>query len=165
MNTWRPASRQAGFTFVEIIIALGLAAILIPALGRALSFSLRVAAQGEMFSQATALAAEEMEAIYYIKGNDSTNWTWTAASPTSGVYQPSTSGAAWVLGVPVVTLVVSPAPFTRAVTIFSVNRDVNGNINPGGTLDVNTRLVHVVVSWPEATGTQQVTLDSYVTNH
>ena len=143
-----------GFTFVEIIIALGLAAILLPALGRALSFSIRVASQGEKFSQAYALAQEDMEAIYYIKSNDTTNWAWTASSPVSGTYQPSKSGNVWALGPLVTTPVVAPIPFTRSV-----------QISAGETGDSNSRLVHVVVSWPETDGSQKVTLDSYVTNH
>lgn len=152
-----------GFTFVEIIIALGVAAILLPALGRAISFSIRVASQGEKFSQAYALAQEDMEAIYYIKSNDPTNWAWTASSPADGTYQPSKSGNIWVLG-SIVTPTPSPAPFTRSVQISTVSRDINGDIG-SGSLDPNTRLVHVVVSWPEANDIQKVTLDSYVTNH
>lgn len=165
MKNRGPAYRQAGFTFVEIIIALGLAAILLPALSRALSFSLRVAAQGETFSQAYALAQEDMEAVYYIKSNDPTNWAWDSSSPADGTYQPTKSGSAWALGSLVTTPVVSPAPFTRTVQVTSVNRDISGNISATGTQDPKTKLVHVVVSWPEATEMQQVTLDSYVTNH
>lgn len=156
---------RAGFTFVEIIIALGLAAILLPALGQALSFAIRAAAQGEKFSQAYNLAQEDMEAIYYIKSNDPANWAWSSASPASGVYQPSKSGNEWILGPLVTTPAVAPAPFTRTVQIFPVNRDISGNVSVTGSEDPNTRFIQVIVSWPEANTTQKVTLDSYVTNH
>jgi len=158
--------RQRGFTFVEIIIALGLSAILLPALGRALSFSIRIASQGEKFTQAYSLAQEDMEAIYYIKSNDPINWAWTASSPVSGIYQPSKSSGVWDLG-PIVTPTVSPAPFTRSVQISGVNRDLSSHDISlvGGGPDFNTKLVHVVVSWPEANSIQKVVLDSYVTNH
>lgn len=156
---------NVGFTFVEIIVALGLSAIILPALGQALSFSIRVASQGEKFTQAYALAQEYMEAIYYIKSNDPTNWAWSASSPAAGTYQPSKSGTVWILGSPVTTPAVSPAPFTRTVQISNVNRDISGNISASGTQDPNTRLAHVVVSWPDTSGTQQVSLQSYVTNH
>ena len=105
-----------------------------------------------------------MEAIYYIKSNDPTNWGWSASNPASGTYQPSKSGSVWVLG-PIVTPTISPVPFTRSVQISAVNRDLSGNINSTGILDPKTRFIHVVVSWPEGNSTQQVTLDSYVTNH
>lgn len=129
---------QHGFTFVEIIIALGLAAILLPALGRALSFSIRVASQGEKFSQAYALAQQGMENIYAQKSQD---WASLANS----------------------TIVV--LPFTRTIQISPITRDISGNISGTGTSDPNTKFVHVIVSWPESVGTQQITLDSYVTNH
>jgi type II secretory pathway pseudopilin PulG len=133
-----------GFTFVEIIIALGLSAILLPALGRALSFSIRVASQGEKFSQAYALAQQGMENMYAQK---SQNWSTFTNSTTTTVI----------------------APFTRVITI------VNGlrcGFKPtweicttGSQSDPDTKKVTVVVSWPEAGGPQNVTLDSYVTNH
>lgn len=154
-----------GFTFVEIIVALGLAAILLPALGNAIAFSIRAASQGEKFTQAYALAQEGMEAIYYIKSNNDTNWAWSASSPADGIYQPSKSGSIWVFGSPVTTPVISPLPFTRTVQVSSVNRDASGNIISSGAQDPNTRFVRVVVSWPEPGGPQNVTLNSYVTNH
>lgn len=158
-------TQKSGFTFIEIIVALGLAAILLPALGRAISFSIQVTSQGEKFSEATALAQEDMEAIYYIKSNDPTTWGWTASSPGDGTYQPSKPGTVWLLGSPITVPTVSPAPFTRTVQLTSVNRDVSGTISSTGTLDPNTRFVQVVVSWPEGNTTQKVRLNSYVTNH
>ena len=157
--------KNHGFTFVEIIIAIGLAAIMLPALARALSFSIRVASQGEKFSQANALGREYMEAVYYIKSNDPANWAWSTTSPASGMYQPTKSGSAWSLGSVITSPIVNATPFTRTVQVSSVNRDVNGNIAGSGTNDPSTRFIHVVVSWPEANGPQQIILDSYVTNH
>jgi len=132
---------HSGFTFVEIIIALGLAAILLPALGRALSFSIRVASQGEKFTQAYALAQQGMETLYAQKSQD-----WSSLSDGT---------------------TTSPlSPFSRDVTISSVKRNLlSGDIDSGGSPDPNTKLIHIVVSWPETGGTQNVTLNSYVTNH
>lgn len=129
-----------GFTFVEIIVALGLAAILLPALGSALSFSIRVASQGEKFTQATSIAQQGMENLYSQK---SQNWS----SIVDGV-----------------TTTVS-LPFTRTITISDVKRNLSGDIDSGGTNDPNTKLINVIVTWPEEGGSQKVALNSYVTNH
>lgn len=134
--------RQAGFTFVEIIIALGLAAILLPALGQALSFSIRVATQGEKFSQAYNLAQQGMEQIYAQK---SQNWSALANSTyTIGQY-------------------------TRDITIESILRcgvppawDICPDGNPD---DGNTKKITVVVSWPETGGMQTASLSGYVTHY
>lgn len=127
-----------GFTFVEIIIALGLSAILLPALGRALSFSLRIASQGEKFSQAYALAQQSMETLYAQKSQD-----WASLADST----------------------ISIPPFTRSLTIDPVKRNLSGNIDANGLVDANTKYITVIVSWPEAGGPQNVTLHSYVTNH
>ena len=127
-----------GFTFVEIIIALGLSAILLPALGRALSFSIRVASQGEKFTQAYALAQQGMENMYAQKSQD-----WASLADST----------------------IAIPPFTRSVTIGPVRRNLGGNIDASGLADANTKYITVVVFWPESAGVQQVTLNSYVTNH
>jgi len=131
---------SAGFTFIEIIIALGLAALLLPALGRALSFSIRVASQGEKFTQATALAQQGMENVYAQK---SQNWSLLSDGPTTTPFP----------------------PFTRTVTVSGVKRNLSGNIDSGGSTDPNTKFIQIVVFWPEVGGDQNVTLNSYVTNH
>ena len=134
--------KNKGFTFVEIIVALGLAAIMLPALGRALSFSIRVASQGEKFSQAYNLAQQDMESMYAQK---SQNWSGFTGS----------------------TIVTSP--YTRVITVSSVQRC---GVKPtwtictsGGVSDPDTKKITVVVSWAEVGGPQQITLTSYVTNH
>lgn len=131
-----------GFTFVEIIVALGLAAILLPALGAALSFSIRVALQGEKFSQAYTLAQQGMEQIYAQK---SQNWNGLASATTT-------------IG-----------QYTRVVTVEDVLRcgipptwEICADGNPD---DGNTKKITVVVSWPEAGGTPVASLSGYVTNY
>ena len=137
-----------GFTFVEIIIALGLVAILLPALSRALSFSIRVAAQGEKFSQAYNLAQQGMEEMYAQK---SQNWsTFVGLTPTP-VYISS---------------------YRREITIANGLRCgtkptwvICDASSMGSQSDPDTKKVTVVVYWPEVGGEQNVTLNSYVTNH
>ncbi len=135
---------DGGFTFIEIIISIGLAAILLPALGGALSFSLRVASQGEKFSQAYNLAQQGMEQMYAAKSQD---WSTFTNSIT--------------------TTVISP--FTRAITIedglrcgFKPTWEI---CSTGSQSDPDTKKVTVVVFWPEAGGTNIASVSGYVTNH
>lgn len=131
-----------GFTLVEIIVALGLSAILMPALGQALSFSIRVASQGEKFSQAYNLAQQGMEKMYAEK---SQNWLGLADST-------STIGT-----------------YTRVITVDDVLRcgvpptwEICSDGNPD---DGETKKITVVVSWEEPGGIQIASISSYVTNH
>lgn len=163
-------TKQSGFTFVEIILAIGLAALLLPALSRALSFSLKISSQGEKITQANALASEGMEAVYYIKTHDTANWAWTAASPATGQYQPAKTAGIWSLGTVVGSPVAAPGTFTRVVYVSPVMRSgtdicTDPCSDAFAVSDPTTRKVTVVVSFPESVGSQSVNLESYVTQH
>lgn len=127
---------ERGFTFVELLISLGLVAIFIPAIYRALSFSLLESRQGEQFSVAWSMAREGMESIFAQKDS----WAWTSTDPINGS-----------------TETYPQVPYTRTVTISEVVR--------GGIPDLTTRKIFVTVSWPDPGGTQTVSLTSYVTKH
>jgi type II secretory pathway pseudopilin PulG len=154
-----------GFTFVEIIIALGLSAFLLPALGHALSFSIRVASQGEKITQAYNLAKEGMEAVFYIKSHSDPNWKWTDTSPAKDSYRPGMNpDGTWSL-MPSITPTPGPETFTRTVYVDPVYRDINDEIRDTGSLDHDTRKVTVIVTWPETGGKQTASLSAYVTKH
>jgi type II secretory pathway pseudopilin PulG len=162
--------KNRGFSFVEIIIALGLAAIIIPALASALSFSIRITSQGEKFTQAYGLVQEGMEAINYIKDKSppDTNWKWDKSplNPVDGTYQPvKQPNGTWVLNTLVTSPVIGPKPFTRIIQVASVYRDSNKNIKPTGTIDPFTRKITSIVTWPESAGIQTASASAYVTKH
>jgi type II secretory pathway pseudopilin PulG len=132
-----------GFTFVEIMISIGLAAIMLPALAQALSFSIRVASQGEKFTQAYSLAQKEMETAYAQKSKD---WNSLVDSGSTGF------------------------PYTLGVTITGVKRcGTKPNLVICNDLskpdDLDTKKITVTVSWHEAGGDQIIKLESYVTRH
>lgn len=161
--------KNLGFSLIEIIIAVGLVAIFLPAVGVALSFSLRSSAQGENFSKAYRLAQEGMEATLHLKSQNDSAWDWinTPANTTpSDYYQPVQAGGVWQLGGKTTTPTVAPAPFTRKVTIIEVRRC--GLIicdNPWAPVDQYSRKITIYVSWPEEDQTQEVKIDAYVTAH
>lgn len=166
-------SAKSGFSFVEIIIAIGLAAIFLPALSQVLSLSIRSASQGEKYSQAQALAQEGMEAIFYLKSLNDAKWNWTTTpsnTPTGYFYQPTKSGSTWTLGSMTNTPTVTVEPFIRKIEISEVKRC--GTLpnpvicsDPLAAVDPYTRLVSVVVSWPEDGSPQKITMNAYVTAH
>lgn len=161
--------RKNGYSLIEIIIAIALAAIFLPALGTIFSLSLTSASEGEKYSLAYQLAQEGMEAIYYLKSQNDEEWDWVSTPANTDVdeyYQPSQTGGNWLLGDKTKTSVVTKVPFTRQVTLGPVRRCLGEICDDGlAPLDPYTRLVIVTVSWEEKGTPQTVELHSYVTQH
>ncbi len=159
----------AGFTLVEIIVAVALAAIFLPAIGKALSLALQSSSQGESFNQAYALGQEGTEAIMNLKNIGDSNWNWTTTPGNTGVgqyYQPNQSAGVWVLGSVTSTPTVTKAPFTRTVEINEVRR-CGSDIctNPGAPVDSTPRKIITTVNWLERGQPQKVVLTTYVSAH
>ncbi len=162
-----------GFTLIELLVALGLSALFLPALVFVFSFSLGAASQGESYTQAYALAQEQMEAIYYLKDNVGSDWDWTLTPVNTSpmeYYQPSKVSGSWKLD----TTTTSPVKingYTTTVQIFAVNRkdvDYDGigdEIADMGIPDNFTRKVAVKVAWKEKGQDTSIDLVSYVSKH
>ena len=164
--------KDSGFSLIEIIVAVGLAAIFLPAIGVILSFALFSASEGEQFSKAHNVAQEGMEAFFYLKSkNDSTwDWTTTPSNTASGeYYQPLQAGGIWQLGTKTTSPSVTQPPFTRKIELIQVCRNPSLTIAdcsaPGASVDPYSRKVMVYVSWLENGQRQEVKLGSYVTAH
>ncbi len=164
--------RNEGFSLIEIIVAVGLAAIFLPALGMIFSFAIGSASQGEKYSQAYRLAQEGMETIFYLKSQNDALWDWqaTPANTLSGeYYQPNQVGDFWQLGPKTTSLVVTRPPFTRKIEIIEVCRNLSLIINdcgaPGVSIDPYTRKVISYATWLEKGQTEEVRLEAYVTAH
>lgn len=158
-----------GFTLVEMLIAIGLAALFLPALVYVFSFSLGSANQGENYTQAYALAQEQMEVIYYLKEND-LNWNWSSEPENTAVneyYQPTKNGSGiWSLG----SKTSSPLEtngHTITVQILPVKRTATGDIteDEGGIPDDTSRKIIVNVTWMEKSVPTQIDLVAYVSQH
>lgn len=164
--------KKSGFSLIEIIVAVGLAAIFLPAIGVMLSSALSSSIQGENFSKAYRLAQEGMEAVVYLKSQNAPSWDWinTPDNTTPGqYYQPTQTGGIWQLGGKTTTLVVTPSPFTRKIEVTQICRDASRVLsdcnNPGASVDQYSRKITTYVSWPEKGQTQEAKLDAYVTAH
>lgn len=138
---------QKGFSIVELLITIGLAAILFPALLTGFVATRNGRAQGEERLQAIHLVEEAQEAVRVIRES---GWkTLTDANCTSlNPCYPEISESSWKLNNGTDPLSGS---FTRTITISDVSRDTNGVIvdpsTPGATPDPSTKKILITVSW------------------
>lgn len=128
-----------GQTLIEVVLVIGLSAILLPALLTGFFASRNGTAQQEKRGYATALLKETEEAVKNIKN---TNW---ANVSQNGIYHTSVSGNTW-------TLVSGSSNdsngLTQSVTISDVYRDTSGAIvSSGGTIDASTKKVDIEIAW------------------
>lgn len=144
---------KKGQALVELLIAIALSSILLPALLTGLVASREGKAQSGQRLQATALLKEAVEATRSIREKGFTN------IGTNGVYRPQITGAGteWEL----VPGSETTNGYTRQINISDAQRDSGGNIvETGGTVDNSTKKVISSVSWttPQASS---VTNTSY----
>lgn len=129
---------QKGQSLVEIVLVIGLSAIILPALLTGLVSSRQGKAQQAQRTQAVYLLNETVDAVRSVREKG-----WATFS-INGTYHTATSSGSWVL---------SPGPavingLTQEVVIGDVNRDSNGAIVlSGGTLDPSSKKVDILISW------------------
>jgi type II secretory pathway pseudopilin PulG len=134
-----PVSPQSGLSLVEILIAMGLMAILLPALLTGFVTSREGKPQKANRLEATALLREMEEAVRIARED-----SWNGIAVT-GIYHPEVSGNTWVL---VSGVEVIGGKFTRQVDISSVERDPSGaQVVSGGAVDLSTMRIVSTVSW------------------
>ncbi len=127
-----------GQLLVELLVALGISAILIPAITTGFVASRQGQAQQQQRLEATTLAREAGEAIRILK-----EASWANVS-VNGTYHPQVSGSTWSL-VPGAETING---FSRVIEITDVRRDANGAIvESGGVLDPSTKHITATVSW------------------
>ncbi len=151
---------QTGMGVIEIVIAVAIIGIVMFAVYQfaiASSISVQVSARQV---EAAYLAEEGIEAVRALRNQ---SWNTSITPLLSNVtYYPTLTTGTWTLST------TNPGTidglFTRTIVIQDVLRDVNDNIAASGTIDVNTRKVTATVSWSEKSTTQQVVLETYLTN-
>src|SRR6185503_13410952 len=127
-----------GQSLVEILLTIGLAAILLPALLVGLFASRSGRAQTEQQIQAHAEIQQMEEAMRSIRESG-----WTAIQ-TDGTYSVVPNGNTWSL-IPGSSTVNG---LTQKIVIGDVSRDASGNIvSVGGTVDPSTKAITATVSW------------------
>lgn len=144
-----------GQTLVELLIAIGFAGILLPALLTGFVTSRSGKAQQIQKASAVELAQEAGEAIRSVREN---SWNTFAVN---GTYYPQQIAGVWSLASGTQTI----QGFTRKITISDAMRDTNGAlVSTGGTIDPSTKKIVASVSWTTPF-TSAVSNTTYVTRY
>src|SRR3989344_1059226 len=147
-----------GQSLIEIIIVIGISAIILPALFAGFIASREGKAQQFQRLEATALTKEAFEAVRSVREK---GWSTFAIN---GTFHPEESADfSWVLMTGTETI----NGYIRQIEISDVYRDASGAITlTSGALDPSTKRVRVIVSWslPFASSIDQVTYVSRFEN-
>ncbi len=129
---------EKGQSLIELLVAIGISTILLPALLTGLYTTNNSKAQTEQRTRAQTLLKETDEAVRSVRESG-----WAAIS-TNGTYHPVVSGSAWALASGTTTI----NGLTQSILISDVQRDTSGAIvSSGGTIDPSTKQVVDSVSW------------------
>lgn len=132
------ASRKFGQSLVELLLIIGLSAIVLPSLITGLVSSRNGRPQQNQRLQATTLMKETVEAVRNVREK---GWNSFAVN---GTYHPVISSSAWSLATGSAVL----NGFTQQLVISDVSRNSSGVIvTTGGTVDPSTKKVVVTISW------------------
>jgi type II secretory pathway pseudopilin PulG len=153
---------QNGQSLVELLIVIGLCAVLLPVIITGLVSSRGGKAQQKERAEAITLIKEAEEVIRSIREKD-----WTSLSPIDSELHVVREGTGWALADTAETI----NGFTRKIVINNVYRDfVTGSIIPTGTaaqVDPSTKKITISVSWDKpvpASVDSTVYLTRYVNN-
>ncbi|MBI2621280.1 MAG: hypothetical protein HYW63_01370 [Candidatus Levybacteria bacterium] len=147
--------KEAGQSLVELLIAIGLATLLLPALITGLVAARGGRAQQEQRLEATAYLRQSQEAVRSIAQRSFSNIA------TNGTYYTEISNGRFEL----VAGTQSINDYTLSVVISDVYRNSNGDIvSSGGSLDPSTKKIVSTVSWNSPI-VSSVSNISYFTRH
>lgn len=151
-------NKSRGALLIEVLVAMTISAILLPALLIGLLASSQGKAQQNKRIAAIALMKEAEEVVRSVRES---GW---ASIPAAGTYHPTTSSNSWSLASGSDTIY----GYTRSVVVSDVYRDTNGVIvQNGGVIDKSTKKISISISWgfPYAsTATSTMYLTRYLQN-
>lgn len=129
---------QKSQSLVELLVAIAISSILLPALFMGLVASREGKAQQAQRLNAVSLLKETEEIIRNIREK---GW---AAFAVNGTFHPTVSDSSWILAANPETI----GDFTRQIIISDSYRDTNGAIVLlGGNVDPSTKKVTIIISW------------------
>jgi len=148
--------KEWGYSIVELILAMGLATIIFPAILSGIVTTRQSKPQQIQLNQAQSLLTEAQEAVRSVRNN---GWNIFAVN---GTYHPVVNGTSWSLssGSEVINGI------TRQIVVASVYRNstTGAIVSSGGILDPSTKLVTLTVSWTQPNASSLIT-SSYLTRY
>lgn len=146
---------RTGQSLVELLIAMGLVTLIIPAILTGIIATRAGRPQHDQRVQAVAIMKNAQEAVRSMAERD---WVNVEAN---GIFHPVISGNNWILSAGTQTINNS----SLSVVISDVQRDSGGAIvESGGTVDPSTKKVVYTVSWTTPL-VSSVTSTNYLTRH
>lgn len=146
---------QAGQLLIELLVAMAVSAILLPAIATGFVASREGKSQQRQRLDAVSLLKEAEEAVRIVR---EAGWAGIA---TNGTYHPVIAGGTWTLSVG--SEVTNG--FTRSVVIRDVQRNGSGDIVvSGGSTDPSTKKIDMTVSWGTF-GLSTVSSTQYLTRY
>lgn len=159
-----------GFSLIELIVAIGVAALILPAIAAIYTFALTSSGQGDKYSKANAIAQKNMEEVYNLKKT----WVWGSVLNTGAQYYQRRSGSTCDNSLNLnmaskyneADLCKDPDGFISTIQIFPVTRVSPGGPMGGTTDDPETKKIVSKVTWSlKSNNDESVIFESYVTKH
>lgn len=155
-----PRPSTAGFGVIEIVVAVAIIGIVFFGI---YEFALVSSTSVHASSRQIAAGYLAQEAVEIVRTKRNSSWDTDIATLSTGTpYYPNLVSNSWSLSLSNPGLIDNL--YTRTVVLQDVLRDNDDNIASSGTVDPDTRKVTVTVSWDEKNGSQQIVLETYVTN-
>ena len=149
-----------GLTLVEVMIATSIILVFLLALFGTHNMYLKTAFSGAKTVKAAYLAEEGIEVIRFLR--DSSWETNILALSTAIDYSLVFESGLWRS---TTTDVFIDDIFERKIVLSEVYRNSSAEIvSSGGTLDPDTRMITVIVSWGNGTATTTKSISTYITN-
>ena len=130
---------KIGQSLIELLLTIGLASILLPALITGLVASREGKAQQGQRTKATAILRETQEAVRSIR-----NRGWENIE-TNGTYHTIITSNQWELAAGSGAV----SDFTQSIVITNINRNSTGSVvpTPTGSTDPSSKKIDITVSW------------------
>lgn len=153
-------SKKQGISIIEIVISAALITIAIVGIIGAINVFLAISIKNTNQAQSALLIEETLEIIQHLR-DETFSGNFSNMSLNSDYYL-DWNGVDYST---TTTPVLVNDKFTRKFQVSSVSRNSDDDIvSSGGTVDPDTLLVDVFVSWPESSGTASTTSQFLIHN-
>lgn len=158
----RADRREQGQSLLELLLAVGVSALLIGGVAMAIALALNVTTQSKPVQGAVFVAQGVADKVAALAEED---WIGNidGLSMPPATYYITESGGAFSVTSGSDTALLDDITYTRHFTSEPVYRDASGVIAGSGTLDPSTKKIAATAAWSQGAGTTRFTVVKYVT--